>query len=126
MRALAFCSVLTIAAACAPGNEAAESDTGAVMDSVSQRADGTARVDADSVGGMADSVARSGASDSVTTPTPRPATGAASMGISVSSTSAAIRGDSILRRDSVIGRDSAFGPRYKIDSTGKLVPIRRP
>ena len=74
MRALAICSFIAVAVACAPGNEAAESDTGAVMDSVSQRADSTARVDADSVNGMADSVARSGAPESVTRPTPRPAT----------------------------------------------------
>lgn len=103
MRALAICSIIAVTVACAPDNEAAEADAGAVTDSVAQRADSTAaRVDADSVAGT-------DAKD-----------------VSVTSTSAAVIGDSVLRRDSIIGRDSAFGPRYRIDSTGKLVPIRRP
>lgn len=127
MRALAICSIIMVAVACAPGNEATESDADAVTDSVSQRADSAAaRADADSVADMTGSAGRPGASEAVTRPTPRPATGAAATDVSVSSTSAAIRGDSVPRRDSIIGRDSAFGPRYRIDSAGKLVPIRRP
>lgn len=103
MRALAFCSILAVAVACASGKDAAESDAGTATDSVSQLADSaTGRVGADSVAGTA-------AKD-----------------VSVTSTSAAVIGDSVVRRDSIIGRDSAFGPRYRVDSTGKLVPIRRP
>ena len=82
MRVFIFFSILTVAAACASGDEAADSDAGI--------------------------------SDSVVTE------------VNVTSTSAAVVGDSVVRRDSIIGRDSAFGPRYRIDSTGKLVPIRRP
>jgi len=29
-------------------------------------------------------------------------------------------------RDSILGRDSAFGPRFRIDSTGRITPIKRP
>lgn len=106
MRALAFCWILTVAAACAPGEKAAESGTGTVIDSVPVRGDSTAeRMSEDSIAGVADSAVPE---------------------VSVTSTSAAVIGDSVVRRDTIIGRDSAFGPRYRIDSTGKLVPIRRP
>jgi hypothetical protein len=30
-------------------------------------------------------------------------------------------------RDSILGRDSAFGPRFGVDSTGKVIPLgKRP
>lgn len=29
-------------------------------------------------------------------------------------------------RDSILGRDSAFGPRFRIDSAGRITPIKRP
>lgn len=125
MRALAFCSILAVAVACASGKDAAESDPGAARDSVEKPNDSTAaRVGADSVAANAGSANPSVPAESGTAP--RPATGKAATDISVTSTSAAVTGDSVLRRDSIIGRDSAFGPRYRIDSAGKLVPIRRP
>ena len=133
MRALAFCSILAVAVACASGNEAEESDAGRVPDLAGQRDDSSAlRAGADSVAANADSANPRDAAVSDTAPRPatgtkpRPATGTTAKDVSVSSTSAAVVGDSVVRRDSIIGRDSAFGPRYRIDSTGKLVPIRRP
>ncbi|MHB1296984.1 MAG: hypothetical protein ACYC0B_00525 [Gemmatimonadaceae bacterium] len=54
---------------------------------------------------------------------PRPSEGAKAP--EVRSTSIPVP-DSAPPRDSIIGRDSAFGPRFRIDSTGRITPIKKP
>ncbi len=111
MRAIVL-PVVAVLVACAPGDGAPATEGG--VGAAGAAADTTA-VDSTAVdSAAADSAPVDSAPD-----------------VTVRTTSAAVRGDSIvrnsmLRGDSSIGRDSAYGPMYTIDSTGKLVRIRRP
>lgn len=65
-------------------------------------------------------------STAVAAPAPPPAATADSLAAKADSTG---RADTLTKAKAaapkapVIGRDSAYGPRYMVDSTGKLVPI---
>lgn len=128
MRALLLLFALLVAA-CSPRDDAPATDGSATRygtDSVAGRSDSTVPLDStarpDSAA-TADSGRPTGKTGAATSPL-EPDTTASK--VLVTTTSAAVLGDSVLKRDSIIGRDSAFGPKFRIDSTGKLVRIRRP